>query len=119
MATDYRDLIFTNHAEHRLKDRSLKADCVYQTIHQPNYKKKIDQEKIKFIAEINKREYHVIATHLHQENKWLVISNWVRGEEDPVPLSWQLISAPFRLIHFIIMQIFQAIFGQNDTKDAN
>ncbi len=119
MAVEFRDLIFTNHAEHRLKDRSLRKEGIHQTIHQPSYKKKMDKGKIKFIADINNRQYHVIATPLPQKDKWLIISNWVRGEEDRVPLIWQLITAPFRLIWYIMKQIFQAIFGQKKTKVDN
>jgi hypothetical protein len=116
MAAEYQDLIFTNHAEHRLRDRSLRKEAIYQTIHQPTHKQEMDKGEIKFIARYNDRQYHVIATHLQQEDKWLIISNWVRGEEDRVPLSWQLITAPFRLIWYITRQIFQAIFGQKEPR---
>lgn len=112
MAVEYRDLIFTNHAQIRLKDRSLVKEDVYRTVHEADKKKKIDDEKFKFIKIIDQRRYQVIATYLSQDNKWLIISNWVRGEEDKIPLIWQLLSLPFRILFYLLKQIVEAVFGK-------
>ena len=51
-----------------------------------------EDEKVKFIGKelsLN-RAIHVIGKFLPEENKWLVISAWIRGEEDDGSLStWQ------------------------------
>lgn len=116
MAVEYRDLIFTNHAQVRLKDRSLVKENVYLTIHQADKKKKMTDGKIKFIKTINQRRYQVVATYLNQDNKWLVISNWVRGEEDKLPLAWQLLSLPFKIVFYLLKEIFKATFSKKKKR---
>lgn len=98
MGQVYKNLIFTDHACQRLSRRSLRREAIYQTLQQPQRKIKLEDDKFKFIKTIRQRRYHVIATYLSQESKWLIISTWVRGEEDRPSLAWQLLSLPFKLI---------------------
>lgn len=101
----YRDLIFTNHAYHRLKQRSLSADGVWQTIHQPISKVKSGKGH-KYIRQIGDRNYQVVANFLSQENKYLIVSLWVRGEDDRLPLTWQILRLPFVLLWWLVKKIF-------------
>ncbi len=112
MSEKYKNLILTNHACHRLSDRSLRRESIYQVVNNPEKQFSLEEGKTKFIKTVNERRYHVIAKHLDDEQKWLVISIWVRGEEDRAPLSWQLITLPFKGISYILKQIWQAIFGR-------
>jgi hypothetical protein len=80
---------FTNHALERMKLRNIYRYEVKETI--LNSERTIEQEddKVKFISKefsLN-RSYQVIAKLLPEENKWLVISAWIRGEEDDGSLS--------------------------------
>jgi hypothetical protein len=101
----YKNLIFTNHAYARLKDRSISEDAIWQTIQWPE-KKYPDQKSTKFIKSVYERRLHVIANWLAQENKWLIISVWVRGEEDKQPIVWQILTLPFRIGYWILKKIF-------------
>lgn len=107
----YKNLIFTKHAYTRLRDRSVNFENIFQTIKNPSDKVQIEDGKTKFFKEINSRKHQVVAKFLPKEKKWLVISVWVRGEEDKVPLAWQLITLPFKLIWKLLRIIFQS--GKN------
>lgn len=59
----------------------------------------------KFIRELNGRVIHVVGTYLSDQKKWLIVSVWVRGEDDPTSLGWQLISLPFKVTWWVIKKI--------------
>lgn len=110
MATySYRDLIFTKHAYARFKERSLAVDSIYQTVHSPEKKftSKKSEDSYKYIKHLANRQYQVVAKYLKSEDKYLIISVWVRGEEDRPPLVWQIISSPFRLLFWLLSQAFK------------
>jgi hypothetical protein len=99
MNKQYHNLIFTNHSLDRIKLRSISQESVAKVLSHPD--ETYPDEKpgtIKFIRTLNDRTIHVIATYLKDQKKWLVISVWVRGEEDPQSLVWQLIIFPFKLL---------------------
>jgi hypothetical protein len=110
MSETYKNLVFTKHAWERIKDRSLSKDVIYQTVSSPN-KTFHNKDNFKFIRTISGRRIHVVATPI-ENNKFLVISTWVRGEEDKVPLMWQIISLPFKLVWWIIKTILRSIIGK-------
>lgn len=112
----YKNLIFTKHAWFRLKERSITSDQIYQTLQYPEKKLTLNEQKIKFIKKLNQRQIQVIAQFLMQENKWLIISVWVRGEADKIPLIWQIISLPFRLIFQLIKHSFFFLFHRKTAK---
>lgn len=104
----YKNLIFTKHGKERLNDRTITADAVYQVINSPD--QKFEQGKNwKFIRLLQGRKYHVVASYLKSERTWLIVSVWVRGEEDRVPLVWQLLTLPFKgvwwLLKFLAVQV--------------
>jgi hypothetical protein len=105
MNRTYKNLVFSKHALARLSDRILTQDAIYQTIQFPD-KTFSENDSTKFIRTVNNRRIHVVAAPI-ENNQWLVISTWVRGEEDRVPLMWQLITLPFRAAWYLIRLPFQ------------
>lgn len=107
MNKEYKNIIFTKHALDRLKDRSIDYAHIADVINHPNKKFKQDGSTTKFIKTINNRKIHTVASYLKKDNKWLVISVWVRGEDDKAPFIWQLITLPFRVIWWTLKTIFK------------
>ena len=114
MNKEYKSLVFTNHGLDRLESRSITQDMVWRAISNQN-KKYHEKGKTKFIATINGRRIHVVAEKLQKEGKWLVISAWVRGEDDQAPLAWRIISFPFWLMWQILKLVLQ-LFMPNNKK---
>lgn len=101
MSPAYRSVIFTNHAWQRLSERTITADMAVATITHPDAKYQ-ETSTTKFIKTINGRKVHVVANQDSKTGQWVVVSTWVRGEADKVPLSWQLLTAPFRLLWWLV-----------------
>jgi len=95
MNRTYKNLVFTKHALNRLDFRAITQDAIYQTVSNPD-KSFANQSHTKFIRTINDRLIHVVAKPI-KNRQWLIISVWVRGEEDRVPLIWKLLTLPFKL----------------------
>lgn len=89
---EHSGITFTTHALERMKLRNIYRYEVQQTILNPEQTFEEQDHKVKFIGKelsLN-RSYHVVAKFLAEENKWLVISAWIRGEEDDGRLStWE------------------------------
>ncbi len=89
---EHPGVTFTTHALERMKLRNIYRYEVKNTILDPEKMVEDEDDKIKFIGKelsLN-RSYHVVAKFLADENKWLVISAWIRGEEDDGSLStWE------------------------------
>lgn len=117
MARKYKNLILSHHAEQRAKQRSIGLGAIHQTVNYPDIEKSQENNQIKFQKIIKNRHYQVIATYLREEEKWLILSTWVRGEEDKIPLIWQLIVFPFRLLYQILLWIFNSLI--NLCKSCN
>lgn len=98
----YRDLIFTKHALDRLHDRSLAKEAIYQTIHAPDRTHKLGGHKKKFVKSHRQRLYQVVAEFNPQQQAWVIISAWVRGESDREPLVWQLLILPFKIAWWLV-----------------
>ncbi len=110
----HKDCIFTTHALERLRQRSISEYAVADTVLYPD-KKFTDGKNTKFIKTIAGRKHQVIAHWKPAEQKWLIVSAWVRGENDSDPLYAQLLLAPFRLIwwllkRFVFVRILLFIF---------
>lgn len=106
----YKNLVLTKHAKERVLNRSLTLNSLYQTVAFADNQVVFDDNKTKFIKSIKDRDYQVIAKYLPEKKQWLIISAWVRGEEDKDSLVWQIISFPFKLIwkgfFLLIKQLF-------------
>lgn len=96
MDRTYKNLVFSKHALERLSGRSLTQAAIHQTISDPERTFQ-NQGNTKFIRTLNGRRIHVVATPIEQR-RWLIVSAWVRGEEDREPVVWQIIALPFRLL---------------------
>jgi hypothetical protein len=106
---EYQGFIFTKHALERINDRSVTKDMVTQTLRHPDRTQPTDKPGvIKFIRQFGDRPVHVVATLLPDQKKWLIVSVWVRGEEDKVPLAWKLITFPFKLFWWLCRFLWQA-----------
>lgn len=112
MAENYKDLVFTDHAYHRLKQRQINTWDIWQTIHQAD-KKTHQADKTKFVKTINGRNIQVVAKYNLAQTKWVVVSVWVRGEDDKPDLLWQIICLPFKLIFFLLAKITKIILSHN------
>lgn len=100
----------TKHALERARSRQMELYAIEQLILFPDHKKALGDDKFKFQKIINQRNYQAVATWLAKENKWLIISTWVRGEEDRLPLVWLLISWPFRLVWRLLLWLLQQLW---------
>lgn len=109
MNKHYKSLIFTDHAVERLDSRSITQEMVYQVVSSPQSSHH-NGETTKYIKTIQDRKVHVVAQHLKADHKWLIISVWVRGEEDQQPLAWRIITFPFWLLWKLIKTLFKKWF---------
>jgi len=78
----YGGMIWTNHALDRLDRRQISQSDALATLKKPDKTfpgKK--EESVKFIRLINQRQIHVVGK-LNEDKQWVIMSVWVRGEED-------------------------------------
>jgi len=104
MNREYKNLIFTKHALDRVKGRWITQNAVYQVVRFPD-KKYGNKDSVKFIKTIKNRKIHVVANYLNHEGKWLIVSVWVRGEKDKIPLVWRLIALPFKIVLWLVKKV--------------
>lgn len=110
MDKQYQNLIFTNHSLDRLKLRSVSQETVRQVLAHPDQTYPTDKPNShKFVRHIHNRQIQVVATYLSNQNKWLIISVWVRGEEDPQSLVWQLLAQLGWLLKKIVVGMWKLI----------
>ncbi len=74
---------------------------IEQTIINPDKVLELGQGQKKFIKQQGSRLYQTIALWKEKEQLWLIISVWVKGEEDRPDLLWRLLTAPFRFLRFL------------------
>lgn len=107
---EYQGLIFTKHALDRLNSRSISKDAVVEVLRYPTETKPTGkQNTTKFIKTVNNRLIHVVATYLDNQKTWLIVSVWVRGEEDQASLSWLLLSWPFKALWWLVRRVVKVI----------
>ena len=102
--------IFTTHALQRLKERSISQSMAESVLQHPDKTEPGKKEHtVKFIRTLNNRNVQLVGTYLTDQKKWLIISAWVRGEEDKIPFIWLALTAPFRLLWWGIKRIARSI----------
>ena len=99
-------VIYTTHARERISLRRLSTWSIEDAIKNPDKWVDLDDGKRKFIKMQGKRLYHVVAECNERQRAWVVISVWVRGEEDPENFLWQLLVAPFKLAWWLVRLLF-------------
>ncbi|HEX2621095.1 MAG TPA: DUF4258 domain-containing protein [Phototrophicaceae bacterium] len=102
MDHEYKNVVFTDHAIERLKLRRITQDMVVNTLKKPEHQEPEADGDTKFTRKIQNRHVQVVSRYLPDEKKWLVISAWVRGEEDPQPVWKQLLSFIWRSIRGLL-----------------
>ena len=93
MQRELQNVIFTNHAIERLKLRRISQNMVVQTVKRSDESFLEDDGDTRFIKDIKGRNVHIVARQADEPGKWLVISAWVRGEDDPKPLFVRILQA--------------------------
>ncbi len=83
---NYGGMIWTDHALWQLKRRKIfQSDALAVLRHPDRTIPGKKENSVKFMRKINERLIQVVAT-LNENKKWVVMSAWVRGEEDPQPM---------------------------------
>jgi len=98
MGREYKNVIFSDHALQRMRRRRIDDDLVVKVVRQPDDKQTEDNGNTRFIKQVKDRNVHVVGSYLPDDKKWLIVSTWVRGEEDPRPLWVQVIRLPVLLV---------------------
>lgn len=108
MNREYKNVIFTDHALQRLKRRRISQDMALQALRNPDRKQDEDEDKTRFVREIKGRNVQIVARYLEDERQWLVVTGWVRGEDDPrrwwvhvVLLPWYLLRLVWRGVRLL------------------
>lgn len=76
------DVVFSKHALERMDQRAVSKEMVLQAIHNPDRSYPEADGDTKFIRKVYGSKVHVVCKPLLEENKWLVKSVWIRGEND-------------------------------------
>lgn len=109
--------IFTKHSLERLHQRSISQDAAEAVLRQPDRTEPGKKPgTVKFVRMVNGRNIQLIATYLDDQKKWLIVSAWVRGEEDKESLSWMLLSFPFKVVWKILIWIFNQLTGRTKSR---
>jgi hypothetical protein len=99
---EYKNLVFTDHALQRMKLRRITEAMIASAVQKPDDKVLESDGDTRFIRAIKNRPLHVVSAYLPDENKWLVKSVWVRGEDDPEPW-WKILALfPLRLLQNLV-----------------
>lgn len=109
-------IVLTHHAQERMQLRRISEAQVLATLQKPDYTQpsREQEEVLVSVKLLSGRKMHVVSKYLADENKTLVLSVWVRGEDDSTPLSWQLITLPFRAITWVGREIWKATIGKGE-----
>lgn len=110
MSISKSQIILTKHALSRGKQRYVTQERIEQALTNPDKTINLEDNKTKFIRVINERQFQVVATYLPKEDKWLVISAWVRGEEDRSGTAKELLTIIARTLLWILRKITQVIW---------
>lgn len=102
-------ITLSKHALQRARSRKMELYAIEQLILFPDRKSATEDGKFKFQKNISGRHYQAVGTYLAKEDKWLIISVWVRGEEDELPLAWKIITAPMRLTWWLLKWVISQL----------
>lgn len=75
-------VVFTRHARERMNLRKLDDAMVLQVMRKPGKIYDAGDGKVKFVGKAMGAKVHVIGKPIPEENKWVVVSLWARGEND-------------------------------------
>ena len=72
----------THHARERMRLRGITTEMIAHTLAKPHSTQPQKDDATKYIRFINRREHHVIAFYNAKQQRWIVKSTWIRGEND-------------------------------------
>ena len=104
-------IILTKHARERIAQRRMTVLGVEETVLEPDKKIKLKDGQVKFVKQQGTRLYQVVTTYKEKEHAWLVLSAWVRGEDDPEDLLWVILTAPVKLLWKLMKFLGKVLFG--------
>jgi hypothetical protein len=86
-----KQIALTNHARERMALRKISEAMISEAVNNPDQSKLEEDGDTKYIKKVGGRPLHVVAAFLADEDKWLVKTVFVRGEDDPAPARpfWQ------------------------------
>ena len=109
--------IFTKHSLERLKQRSISQAAAESVLQQPDRTEPGKKPgTIKFVRQLNGRNIQLIATYLDDQKKWLIVSAWVRGEDDKESLSWLILTFPFKFLWKIFVWFFNQLNHRSKSR---
>lgn len=105
-------LIFTKHALERMKLRDIEHGEIVSVLNKPRLTKPSEDQPDAIVSTrtLSGRDIHVVTKYLSDQKKTLVISTWVRGEEDPLPLHIQLLLFPFKVLFKLLWWLVRLPF---------
>ena len=104
-------IVYTKHAEQRVSLRRLSRHSIEETIANPDRVQDDTDGKRRFIKRQGTRLYHVVARYNPAQKAWVVISVWVRGEEDPQNYLWLVITWPFKALGKALWWLIRLLFS--------
>jgi hypothetical protein len=100
--------ILTKHARERLQQRWITESAIESVLRSPDRTEPGSKPgTTKFIRTLNGRQIQLIGTYLQDQDRWLIVSAWVRGEDDQPPLAWTIITLPFKLTWSLIKWLWR------------
>ena len=99
-------IVYTDHAHERIGLRRLSKTSIEQTIRHPDRVQKIENGETKYTKRMGSKLYQVVVKIDHQQEAIIVVSAWIRGQEDPPDYLWKFITLPFRLIRWLWRLLF-------------
>ena len=109
MEREYKNIVFTKHALERMSSRSITTHSIWEVISHPDKVQSEKNDSRRYIKMLRGRKYFVVANYLQSEKKYLVVSTWVRGEDDKEPIAWILITLPFKILWKLIKAVASRI----------
>jgi hypothetical protein len=107
-------IILTDHAKQRMRKRRLALSDIEKTVAHPERTSPGKKPgTVKFIRTLDGRLHQVVGTYLEKEKQWLILSVWVRGEDDRDGLTelfsflGKIVLKIVSLIPVLIIRLFQ------------
>lgn len=112
---NYGGYVWTNHALERLRYRRIAQSDVVSAMSRPDKTFPAKKEgSVKFIRTINGRTIHAVAAQ-NDRKQWVVLSVWVRGEEDRMKF-------PEKYVYMFVVWVGRKIgkmFGKSKGRKRN
>lgn len=100
-------IIFTTHAKQRMQKRRMAQSDIELAVKSPDRTFPGEKpETVKFIKTIHGRRHEVIGKYLNDQKAWLVLSVWVRGEDDFNWVEW-VVLLPFKISWWVVRKILK------------